>query len=100
MPDQPNDILNATLGYDFRGFSARLSFLYQDNVLGTPGTRAELDSYTDALYRWDLIVYQQLPWRGFKAYMNFNNITNSADRRFVSVLEKLSSRIISAGQST
>ena len=91
MPDQPNDILNATLGYDFKGFSARLSFLYQDNVLGSPATRAELDSYTDALRRWDLIVYQQLPWRGFRAYMNFNNITNSSDRRFVSVLERLSS---------
>ena len=91
MPDQPNDILNATLGYDFRGFSARLSFLYQDNVLGSPGIREELDSFTDALYRWDLILYQKLPWNGFKAYMNFNNITNSSDRRFVSVLEKLSS---------
>ena len=91
MPDQPNDILNATLGYDFKGFSARLSFLYQDNVLVSPGTRAELDAYTDALRRWDLIVYQQLPWKGFKAYMNFNNITNSSDRSFISVLEKLSS---------
>lgn len=91
MPDQPNHILNATMGYDFRGFSARLSFLYQDNVLGSPSTREELDSYTDALYRWDLTVYQKLPWNGFQAYMNFNNITNSSDRRFVSVLEKLSS---------
>ena len=31
--DQPNDILNLTIGYDIGGFSARLSFLYQDNVL-------------------------------------------------------------------
>lgn len=91
LPDQPNHILNATLGYDFRGFSARLSFLYQDNVLGNPSTREELDSYTDAVRRWDLIIYQKLPWNGFKAYMNLNNITNSSDRRFVSVLEKLSS---------
>ena len=91
MPDQPNDVLNATLGYDFKGFSARLSFLYQDNVLGSPGVRDELDSYTDALYRWDLVLYQDLPWRGFQAYMNVNNITNSSDRQFVSVLEKLSS---------
>ncbi len=91
LPDQPNHILNATLGYDFRGFSARVSFLYQDNVLGSPSTREELDSYTDALRRWDVIVYQKLPWNGFKAYMNLNNLTNSSDRRFVSVLEKLSS---------
>jgi TonB-dependent receptor len=91
MPDQPNHILNATLGYDFRGFSARISLLYQDNVLGAPSTREELDSYTDALYRWDLILYQKLPWQGFQAFINLNNITNSSDRRFVSVLEKLSS---------
>ena len=91
MPDQPRHILNATLGYDYRGFSARLSFLYQDNVLGSPGVREELDSYTDALRRWDLILYQKLPWQGFEAYMNLNNITNSSDRRFVSVLELLSS---------
>ncbi|MEZ4702401.1 MAG: TonB-dependent receptor [Rhodothermales bacterium] len=91
MPDQPSDIFNATLGYDFKGFSARVSFLYQDNVLGNPGIRAELDSYTDALYRWDVILYQRLPWRGFKAYVNLNNITNSSDRQFVSVLGKLSS---------
>ncbi len=91
MPDQPNDIFNATLGYDFKGFSARLSFLYQDNVLGNPGIRAELDSFTDALYRWDLILYQRLPWRGFQAYLNLNNITDSSDRQFVSVLQKLSS---------
>jgi hypothetical protein len=59
--------------------------------LGSPGTREELDSNTDALYRWDLILYQKLPWQGFQAYMNLNNITNSSDREFVSVLEKLSS---------
>ena len=98
MPDQPNHILNATMGYDFRGFSARLSFLYQDNVLGSPSTREELDSYTDALRRWDLTVYQNLPWNGFQAYMNFNNITNSSDRRFVSVLEKTIPRRIITGE--
>ncbi len=91
MPDQPRHILNATIGYDLKGFSARLSFLYQDNVLGGPGVREELDAYTDALRRWDLVLYQKLPWQGFEAYVNLNNITNTSDRRFVSVLELLSS---------
>ena len=93
MPNQPNDILNATVGYDISGFSARLSFLYQDNVLGgAHSTYTELDSYTDAYYRWDLTVYQKLPWhKGLQVFMNINNITNRSDRQFVSVLELLSS---------
>lgn len=90
--DQPNDILNVTLGYDIGGFSARLSFLYQDNVLrAAHSTYEELDSYTDAYYRWDFTAYQQLPWyEGLQVYLNINNITNRPDRQFVSVLEKLS----------
>ena len=90
--DQPDDILNVTLGYDIGGFSARLSFLYQDNVFREAHTTyEELDSYTDAYYRWDFTAYQKLPWlEGLQIYLNINNITDRPDRRFTSVLEKLS----------
>ena len=92
MPDQPDDILNATLGYDIAGFSARLSFLFQDNVLRSANSSyAELDSYTGAYYRWDFTAYQKLPWEGIKLYLNINNITNRPDRQFISVLKNLSS---------
>ncbi len=54
MPNQPDDILNVTLGYDIGGFSARLSFVYQDNILvGINRTYKELDAYTAAYKRWD-----------------------------------------------
>ncbi len=90
--DQPDDILNLTLGYDIGGFSARLSFLYQDNVLRSADpTYQELDSYTAPYTRWDFTAYQKLPWfEGFQVYLNINNITNRPDRQFRSVLEKLS----------
>jgi TonB-dependent receptor len=90
--DQPDDILNVTLGYDIGGFSARLSFLYQDNVLRSADpVYQELDSYTDAYYRWDFTAYQKLPWfKGLQLYLNVNNITNRPDRQFRSELEKLS----------
>ncbi len=90
--NQPDDILNLTLGYDIGGFSARLSFLYQDNVLRKADpTYQELDSYTAPYYRWDFTAYQKLPWiEGLQLYLNVNNITNRPDRQFVSVLEKLS----------
>jgi outer membrane receptor protein involved in Fe transport len=90
--DQPNDILNFTMGYDIGGFSARLSFLYQDNVLrSTDIKQEELDEYTDAYYRWDFTAYQKLPWlEGLQVYLNVNNITDRPDRQFRSVLERLS----------
>ena len=90
--NQPDDILNLTLGYDIGGFSARLSFLYQDNVLREANaTWEELDSYTDAYYRWDFTAFYRLPWlEGLQVYLNLNNISDRPDRRFVSVLEKLS----------
>ena len=94
MPNQPDDVFNLTIGYDIGGFSARLSFVYQDNVLtGINRTFDELDSYTDAYQRWDFTAYQQLPWlkRRLQLYLNANNITNAPDRAFTSELEKLSS---------
>ena len=89
--NQPNDILNATIGYDYEGFSARLSFVYQNNVLGAIKRRAELDPFTDAHYRRDLIVNQKLPVNGLQLYLNINNITNRPDREFISTQELLSS---------
>ena len=94
MPTQPDDVFNFTLGYDIGGFSARLSFVYQDNVLtGVNRTYDELDSYTGAYKRWDFTAYQKLPWLEgrVQVYLNANNITNTPDRAFTSTLQKLSS---------
>lgn len=94
MPNQPNDVFNFTLGYDIGGFSARLSFVYQDNILvGVNRTYDELDSYTAAYKRWDFTAYQKLPWLNgrLQLYLNANNIANTPDRSFISVLQKLSS---------
>ena len=93
MVNQPDDILNLTLGYDIGGFSARISFVYTDNVLvGVNRTYKELDSYTDAYYRWDFTAYWELPWtKGLQLFMNANNITNRPDRSYISELGKLSS---------
>ncbi|MEM7658597.1 MAG: TonB-dependent receptor, partial [Bacteroidota bacterium] len=94
MPNQPDDVFNFTLGYDIKGFSARLSFVYQDNVLsGINRTYDELDSYTGAYRRWDFTAYQKLPWLDgrMQVFLNANNITNTPDRSFISVLRKVSS---------
>lgn len=94
MPNQPNDVFNLTIGYDIGGFSARLSYVYTDNILvGVNRTYDELDAYTASYRRWDFTAYQKLPWlKGqLQVYLNANNITNTADRSFTSELQKLSS---------
>ena len=89
--DQPNKILNVTLGYDIGDFSARLSYQYTDNVLKySDPAQQELDKYTAPYSRWDFTAFQKLPWlEGLQVYLNINNITDTPDRQYSSVLEKL-----------
>ena len=72
LVDQPSDILNLTLGFDFGGFSARLSYLYQDDVLELANNRyRELDEHTRPYSRWDFTAYQRLPWvEGLQIFLN------------------------------
>lgn len=79
MPLQPNHILNATLGFDYSDFSARLSFLFQADVESGSAGRKELRGYTADLQRWDLSIKQGLPWEGAELFFNINNITNEPD---------------------
>jgi outer membrane receptor protein involved in Fe transport len=56
MPDQSDDIANVAVGYDKDWFMVRLSWLYQGRTLSNVGAREEIDGYTDALQRWDMMV--------------------------------------------
>ena len=79
--DQPNDILNLSVGYDYRGFSGRLSMLYTSDVFSTvnfwPGLRESTDSYR----RYDLSMKQKLPVKGLELYLNISNLTEAVDIR-------------------
>lgn len=83
MFDQPSNIANMTIGYDFKGFSARLSYLFQADVLRGLASNPEGDTFTADYYRWDLALKQKLPMN-FQVYANFNNLNNRADRNFQS----------------
>ena len=76
---QPNDILNLAIGYDFGGFSARLSLLYQDNIFKKPDFWMQNRVNSDKFSRWDLSVKQELPWLGMQVFFNINNITGEDD---------------------
>ncbi|KGE86972.1 MAG: TonB-dependent receptor [Phaeodactylibacter xiamenensis] len=88
LPDQPDNVLNLSLGYEVGGFSARVSVVRQGTTLQFVGDRVELDGFFRAFSRWDLAVKQKLK-NGISLFLNFNNITNTpefvflaADQRF------------------
>jgi TonB-dependent receptor len=77
--DQPNEIINLSLGYDYKGFSARLSMLYNDDVFMSTNFWSELRQTTDGYRRWDLSVKQNLSSIGIEIFLNANNITGTND---------------------
>ncbi len=77
--NQPDNILHMSLGYDYKGFSFRISMLYQANIFKVPNFYPELRANTDDYLRWDLSVKQKLPIEGLQLFFNANNITSSTD---------------------
>jgi len=77
--NQPNDILNLMLGYDHAGFSARVSFLYQDNIFRNPDFWPQLRTMSGRYGRWDISVKQELHWAGLQVYANINNLNTELD---------------------
>jgi hypothetical protein len=82
--DQPNDVANFSLGYDYQGFSIRVSMLYQSDIFTGVNFWPQLRSHTSAYTRWDLAVKQELPWYGLQLFCNLNNINGAND---VSVIQ-------------
>ena len=76
---QPSDIWNAYLGYDYKGFSARVSGVYQGNSVSFVGAYPEADGYTKSYFRIDVSARQQLPWEGLQIYMDANNLNNESN---------------------
>ncbi len=77
--NQPNDIVNISLGYDYAGFSLRASMLYQDNIFKKPDFWSQNRVHSDKYIRFDLSIKQTLPWYGLQVYLNLNNITGEDD---------------------
>jgi TonB-dependent receptor len=77
--DQPNKIINLSLGYDYKGFSGRLSMLYKDDVFMNTNFWPELREITDKYRRWDLSMKQELPMNGLEIFLNVSNLTDAID---------------------
>ncbi len=76
---QPDNIVNLSLGYDFEGFSIRVSMLYQADIFTGPNYWPQLRSSTTSYTRWDLAVKQDLPWYDIQLFGNLNNINSAND---------------------
>ncbi len=74
--NQPDDIINLTLGYDYKDFSIRVSMLYQSDIFKRSNFYRELRATTEAYTRWDLSIRQKLPVEGLELLLNWNNITD------------------------
>ena len=77
--DQPDQIMNFAIGYDYKGFSARVSMLYRSDIFRKTNFWPELRESSDGFRRWDLSLKQSLPVRGLDVYLNVSNITASED---------------------
>lgn len=80
MIHQADWIANLSLGYDYRGFSSRVSVQYQGATLRSVGARPELDRYTDDYLRFDASIRQRFFNRRLSMFANLNNLTNRPDR--------------------
>jgi len=72
--DQPNDVVNAWIGYDYKDFSARVSFSFQGNAVSYIGNYPEQDGFTRNYFEIDASVKQVLPWAGVEVYMDLVNL--------------------------
>ena len=86
MLDQPAQIFNAKIGWDFKGFSSRLSFRYQASTI----TRIDpihslLDEVNKSLFRIDLNVRQNIT-RRLAVSLDIANLNNYIDDRVIDAL--------------
>jgi TonB-dependent receptor len=79
MEDQPASILNVILGWDYKGFSGRVSYRYQSHTVeGLDARYSVFDRYYDTFSLIDLMLKQQIT-KHISAYANLTNIGNHID---------------------
>ncbi len=82
LPQQGDNTINVALGADYKGFSGRISFRMQDDVITGIGNRPENDSFTGKLYGWDFNLSQNLPVDGLSMFLNGVNIFYQPGKTF------------------
>ncbi len=76
---QPNDIVNLSIGFDYKQFSILASMIYQSQVYNGTNFYNSLRSDKANYLRWDLSAKQSLPWYDLEVFMDINNINSESD---------------------
>jgi TonB-dependent receptor len=83
MSSQPDFIGNVIIGWDYKGFSSRISYRRQGVTVSDGGDRlAFKQNFKDDLELVDISLRQRF-YKNFELFLNANNITNYVDERFV-----------------
>ncbi len=77
MIDQADDLLNLSIGYDYKGFSIRASMKYTDNLFRRAEYYKNYREFTTGRYDYDIAIRQKLPIDGLNAFCNITNIGQS-----------------------
>ena len=81
MPSQAPHILRLSLGYDYKGFSARVSGAYQGEKAENYSVNKDFDTFTADFWRWDASCKQRFGDH-WSVFLNLNNLTNQQDISF------------------
>ena len=84
MPGQVPYIFNLSVGYDYKGFSGRISGVFQGTYLRIPGTQKIQDIDSWRFWRWDASLSQKIS-KYLKVYLNFTNFNNQREESFINM---------------
>ncbi len=85
MPGNSENMGNIAIGYEKKGFSCRISYLYQGDYLANVGAVPEEDTYVQGWGRWDATLMQKIGRRfGISFYYQNINNQDEAGYQFVS----------------
>ena len=81
MISQTPHVLRSSLGYDFKGFSARVSVIYQSSKISGYSNDQSRDRFDREFWRVDASLKQRIG-DNWSVFLNLNNLTNQQDISF------------------
>lgn len=81
LPGQVPYILNLSVGYDYKGFSCRVSGVYQGTYLKTPGTQDIENVSSWRFWRWDASAKQKIN-QYFSVFANLTNFNQQREESY------------------
>jgi len=77
--NQPDNIINVSLGWDYKDFSVLVSLIYQSAIFNSTNYWNALRTDKAAFSRFDLVAKQRLPWYNIEVFLNLNNLNGEND---------------------